>query len=314
MKILFIGNTRLGDAILSTPILNHYNKKNNFITIVCSPLSSEIYSSFCSVKKLIILEKKKLGRHWIKAYSLLDSVVWDVVIDLRNSILSRVVRKKKVFRLVSKNNNIHKVQEYCNLIGLGVRAPKIPKITKTNKYIKTLLEKKNIRCPILVVAPITNWKRKNWPLKNYSELIKKLSNHKSYFNSVILLGSKNERKLCNKLKENLQNKNVHNLAGSLKILEIHELLKICKFFIGNDSGLTHLSAASKIKTLALFGPSKDQNYRPWGKNSYFIRTPESYSELVEVKGYSRFHNTSLMKSLKVEDVLNLSLKIISKKI
>ena len=23
----FIGNTRLGDAILSTPILNHYNKK-----------------------------------------------------------------------------------------------------------------------------------------------------------------------------------------------------------------------------------------------------------------------------------------------
>ena len=42
---------------------------------------------------------------------------------------------------------------------------------------------------------------------------------------MILLGSKNERKLCNKLKENLQNKNVHNLAGSLKILEIHELLK-----------------------------------------------------------------------------------------
>ena len=29
MKVLFIGNTRLGDAILSTPILNYYNKKNN---------------------------------------------------------------------------------------------------------------------------------------------------------------------------------------------------------------------------------------------------------------------------------------------
>ncbi len=27
MRVLFIGNTRLGDAILSTPILNHYNKK-----------------------------------------------------------------------------------------------------------------------------------------------------------------------------------------------------------------------------------------------------------------------------------------------
>ena len=88
---------------------------------------------------------------------------------------------------------------------------------------------------------------------------------------------------------------------------------MCKFFVGNDSGLTHLSAASKIKTLALFGPSKNENYRPWGKNSYFLRTPENYSELVEVKGYNRFHSTSLMKSLKIGDVLELSLKIISKK-
>jgi len=60
MKILFIGNTRLGDAVLSTPILNHYNRKKNIITIICSPLSSEIYSSFSSVKRVIILEKKKI--------------------------------------------------------------------------------------------------------------------------------------------------------------------------------------------------------------------------------------------------------------
>ena len=313
MKILFIGNTRLGDAVLSTPILNHYNRKKNIITIICSPLSSEIYSSFSSVKRVIILEKKKAGRHWFKAYSLLDSVVWDLVIDLRNSILSRVVRKKKVLRFISKNDNIHKVVSYCNLINLSATAPKIPNTNKANKFIKKLLVKKNISVPILAVAPITNWKRKNWPLKNYLELIKKLLQDTSYFNSVILLGSENEKKLCNKLKKNLHNENVHNLAGSLKILEIHELLKMCKFFVGNDSGLTHLSAASKIKTLALFGPSKNENYRPWGENSYFLRTPENYKELVEVKGYSRFHTTSLMKSLKIEDVLELSLKIISKK-
>ena len=59
MKILFIGNSRLGDAILSTPILNHYNLKKNKITVVCSPLSEEIYSSFLSVEKIIVLKKKK---------------------------------------------------------------------------------------------------------------------------------------------------------------------------------------------------------------------------------------------------------------
>ena len=36
-----------------------------------------------------------------------------------------------------------------------------------------------------------------------------------------------------------------------------------------------------------------------GKNSYFIRTPETYSQLVEVKGYDRFDDASLLKNLKV---------------
>ena len=315
MKILFIGNSRLGDAILSTPIINYYNKKKNNITVICSVLSKEIYSSFSSVDKLVELKKKKRGLHWIKAYYILDPIKWDLVIDLRNSILSRLVRKTKVLRFNSKNVKTHKVDDYCKLINLKTnKAPHIPSSFSYQKSIKGLIIKQNIKTPILAVAPITNWKRKDWPLKNYMALIKSIFiDHKNYFSSVVLLGSKDEKYFCNQLKDSLNTANVYNLAGSLEILEIFELLKLCKFFIGNDSGLTHLAAASKIKTLALFGPSRDEKYRPWGKNSYFIRTPESYSQLVEVDGYSRFDNTSLMKSLPVKDVLKISMNIILKR-
>ena len=68
MKVLFIGNTRLGDAVLSTPILNYYNKKNNEITVICSSLSKSIYSSFSCVKIVITLKKKK------KRYALARSI------------------------------------------------------------------------------------------------------------------------------------------------------------------------------------------------------------------------------------------------
>ena len=125
------------------------------------------------------------------------------------------------------------------------------------------------------------------------------------------MGSKDENNYCEKLKKSLCNINVFNFAGLIKILEVYELLKLCKLFIGNDSGLTHLAAASNIKTLALFGPSKNEIYKPWGKNSYFIRTPETYSQLVEVKNYNRFEDISLMKNLKVDDVHNMCLKILS---
>ena len=61
MKILFIGNTRLGDAILSTSILNYYSGSNLNITVVCSPLTENIYKNFSNVKDIIAVNKKKRG-------------------------------------------------------------------------------------------------------------------------------------------------------------------------------------------------------------------------------------------------------------
>jgi heptosyltransferase III len=36
--------------------------------------------------------------------------------------------------------------------------------------------------------------------------------------------------------------------------------------VGNDSGITHLAAASGVKTLALFGPTDPCKWGPRGKN------------------------------------------------
>ena len=91
MKILFIGNTRLGDAILSTSILNFYSGSDIKITVVCSPLTENIYNNFSNVKNIIAVNKKKRGKHWLEVYSLLESVCWDLVIDLRNSLITRLI-------------------------------------------------------------------------------------------------------------------------------------------------------------------------------------------------------------------------------
>ena len=41
----------------------------------------------------------------------------------------------------------------------------------------------------------------------------------------------------------------------------------CDFFIGSDSGLMHLSASAGCKTFALFGPTNDLVYGPWGNHT-----------------------------------------------
>ncbi len=313
MKILFIGNTRLGDAVLSTPIINHYDKKENHITVICSPLSKEVYSSFSAVKEIISLKKKKRGGHWIEAYLNLKKIKWDLIIDLRDTILSRLIRKSKILRFSNKNNYNHKVIDYCKLIDLKFnKSPFLPTNYYYKNSVQSFIKNKNITMPILAVAPFTNWQRKDWPLNSYLQLLKKLLEKKKYFESVVLLGSKDDKDKCQRFKKEMNDVKVYNLAASLKILEIFELLKLCKLFVGNDSGLSHLAAAANTKTLTLFGPSRNEIYRPWGKNSFYIRTPETYEELVHVKGYSRFDTASLMEGLKVEDVYKKCLSIISK--
>ena len=54
---------------------------------------------------------------------MLDRKKWDLVIDLRNSLLSRLIRKRKILRYSDSSDKTHKVESYCKLIGLKKAKP-----------------------------------------------------------------------------------------------------------------------------------------------------------------------------------------------
>ena len=70
-------------------------------------------------------------------------------------------------------------------------------------------------------------------------------------------------------------------------------------FIGNDSGLMHLAAASGIPTLGLFGPSPERRYRPWGAHAAVVRTVQSYEELIGAPDFDHRRSATLMDGLDV---------------
>jgi len=53
--------------------------------------------------------------------------------------------------------------------------------------------------------------------------------------------------------------------------EIAAILKRCSIFVGNDSGITHLAAASGAPVIALFGPTDPQVWGPRGKAVTLLR-------------------------------------------
>ena len=64
---------------------------------------------------------------------------------------------------------------------------------------------------------------------------------------------------------------VLNLAGQTTLKELAAVLKRCALFIGADSGVMHLAAATGVPVVALFGPTNPAAWGPWGTDSVVVR-------------------------------------------
>ena len=60
MKVLFITSTRIGDAVLSTSILNYIKNRfpNSYFYIATGKTPASLFKNFQNVKKIFIIEKK----------------------------------------------------------------------------------------------------------------------------------------------------------------------------------------------------------------------------------------------------------------
>jgi len=157
--------------------------------------------------------------------------------------------------------------------------------------------------PVLMLGPTANWAGKEWRLEHFVSLVQNLTAPQGLFPGarVAVLGSHEERSRALPLIEAIPEKQLIDLFG-LSLLASYECMRRCVMFIGNDSGLMHLSAASGVPTLGLFGPTRDWHYRPWGPNSAVVRTRESYDELVNAPDFDHRRTGSLMDGLSVEAV------------
>jgi ADP-heptose:LPS heptosyltransferase len=70
-----------------------------------------------------------------------------------------------------------------------------------------------------------------------------------------------------------------DLVGRVDLVTLHAALGHARLYIGNDSGLMHLAAASGAPTLGLFGPSDERLYGPWGPNGRVLRGARTLDQI-----------------------------------
>ena len=276
MKILFITSNRLGDAILSTGVLGAIKDQHPLadITVVCGPLPAPLFWDVPQIRHVIELAKKPFAGHWRKLWRQVAFTRWDLVVDLRNSAVSYLIPAKRRIIWKKPDGQPHKVEELSALLQLETAAaPRLWHGEQALYYSEELVPKdENTRGLILALGPGANSYGKKWPVENYGELAKCLTETDGPMPDarILLLGDRSDHETVRPIVVAFAEDRIIDLTGAIDIAVTAACIERADLYIGNDSGLTHLAAAAGVPTLALFGPGVAWKYRPWGAHAAYL--------------------------------------------
>ncbi|MFZ1990306.1 MAG: glycosyltransferase family 9 protein [Alphaproteobacteria bacterium] len=270
-QILFVVPSPLGDALLTTGVLNYLIEQNPgaAVTVICSKVNQALFRAAPGVVRTITIEKKRYGLHWIEAYLTLRRRHWDVVADFRNVAIFRLLRSKVRFHAAKRNFTSHKVEQNAQVLGIPAQDPKLW-IDEAARSKAAALLPANI--PLIGFGPMSSSPFKEWPPERFAELARRLTDEHDALPgaSIVVFGTSQERNRAGELMELLPPQNTIDLMGKTDPLEAAACLARLSLFVGNDSGPMHIAAAAGTPTLGLFGTGWPAVYRPWGKKTAYI--------------------------------------------
>jgi ADP-heptose:LPS heptosyltransferase len=305
LRILFITASRIGDAVLSTGLLAHLLERNPaaVATVAAGPVALPLFSGVPRLEQLIPLVRHHVIGHWADLYRKVAAAHWDWVVDLRGSAFAYLLPFARHRRVAEKRNpNEHQVRQLARLLGVDPPpAPHLWLLPEHEAAAEALVPKDG---PVLAIGPAANWRAKQWRDRNFARLAQRLTEPGGLFAGapVVVLAAASERAQARALLEALPAARCIDLVGRVDLLTAAAVLKRCAMFIGNDTGLTHMAAATGTATLALFGPGSVVRYAPWGERTGVVSTPESPDVLMGRPGFDHRTADTLMDSLTVDAV------------
>ncbi|MDP1664679.1 MAG: putative lipopolysaccharide heptosyltransferase III [Methylobacter sp.] len=112
-----------------------------------------------------------------------------------------------------------------------------------------------------VLHPHPQWTYKQWTVEGWIEIgfyLKKLGLR------LVLSGgpAREEVDYVANIQRQLPEDTI-NLAGQVSLAQLETIIARAKLYIGPDTGITHLAAATGIPVIALYGPTNPVKWAPW---------------------------------------------------
>jgi len=315
MRVFFLTATRIGDAVLSTGLLNAILQRfpGARITIAVGRPAAPLFARVPGLERLIVVDKLPRGGHWWQLWRQVGLRHWGIAVDLRASMLTRfmVARRRILAPLRAREReHVHRVAELARIARLPLPPAPTVWLSPAERAAATALLPPG---DFLALAPTANWIGKQWPAERFAELALRLTAPGGPLAGlpVAVFGAESERAMAAPLLAASLPGGLVDLIGRTDLLTAAACLERARLFVGNDSGLMHLAAAAGAPTLGLFGPTADTRYGPWGPRAAVVRTPESLLELRTRPGFASNAKVCYMTSLTVAAVEAAARKLLA---
>ncbi|MDQ3547197.1 MAG: glycosyltransferase family 9 protein, partial [Chloroflexota bacterium] len=104
---------------------------------------------------------------------------------------------------------------------------------------------------------------KRWPADRFGELARQLLRDGV---AVLLSGGPGDASIARLIAELAGIPEIHVLAGKIDVGALAAILSRASVYVGPDTGVSHIAAATGVSTIAIFGPTNPHRYRPLGRD------------------------------------------------
>lgn len=274
-RILFIKTGALGDIVRALPSLSYVAR-----TFPGASISFLIGSEYVNViepcpyiKEIIPYKKQNNMQDFVGFVKLMPEIrarKFDLVLNLQNKKRFDVVAKlsgarysTEVIEVDRPVDGVDGVFQILKTVGLTPRRRRYEFwfTGEDHQFAERFYARNELPqdSPIAGLCPAGGWKTKQWPLENYAALADLITD--TYDTKVVVFGSKAERERAERIAELAANE-VIITSGETTVRQAARLIKNCRVFVSNDSGLMHLSAHMGAPTVGIFGGTNPAIHGP----------------------------------------------------
>ncbi len=262
----------LGDTVATIPVLLSL-KKNSFNVYL---IGNEKVNGYLQQKKIINAGIGFSDARLVSFFSEKKNIIIPNF-PLEFDLIFCYIEKDEIFsqNLISSFGNrvmFHSVPEIpeCNITEFLLKPLKKIGLKTFYPEIRSKNGSK------FFIHPGSGSKKKNWPAENF---LKVFNTIQKYCECKIILGE------CEMSDFNFwaEQAGKQNLIVPDDLMQLARILETGSYFIGNDSGVSHLSAFLGLHTFIIFGPTDPEIWAPVGENVVAIKSDVNCSPCTSEK-------------------------------